>query len=511
MRENFGGTVKHFLKRYLAGFFALAGFSICCASQVLSYEVIQLTRDTAVEIAMNNSYNIKQLELGIRRTRYWLKAERAALKSKVYMNINAPEIDAVADYKWNSTLRKNEIIHQNTRRWQMDVSVRQPVILLGYPTNGYLSLNNKIYRYLQKENGLEDVDYYNRFFFKFEQPIFLPNELKNDIENAELNVQREELNYIRNRVGLANQVAYDFYNLFGLVYRDGVYTEQVRNLQRVYEIARDIAGADTTRVIEEIQARVELANITELQMKNRSNFRMRILNMKQRLRLDIQDSLVIRHDIDIKKINIDFDKALEYCYTLRPHLRLLRIEKRRREISLNNAHGWDSFRLNFEITFGLEKNHDRYQAMMDEYDNSYSVSLNAYIPIWDWGRRKAWIGAERVNVQRAELNIDENMSSLRNSLNTTVTDLEDYQQRALNLRESVIMAREIVEASIGQYRDGDITLQNVLQIIKRQNETELNFLEAYLGYRRELQELKGLTFFDFETDSSMIDKYKPES
>jgi len=33
----------------------------------------------------------------------------------------------------------------------MSLSVVQPVILLGYPTNGYLSLNNRMYRYTQYE------------------------------------------------------------------------------------------------------------------------------------------------------------------------------------------------------------------------------------------------------------------------------------------------------------------------------------------------------------------------
>ena len=128
---------------------------------------INLTLDRAFEIAMDNSYRIKHLQMGIERTRYLLKARQAGLKSRVYMYIRSPELDATSEFKWNSTLQKDEIVHQNTRLWQMDLSIRQPVILFGYPTNGYLSLNNRMYRYLQKENGTEDVDYYNRYFIRF--------------------------------------------------------------------------------------------------------------------------------------------------------------------------------------------------------------------------------------------------------------------------------------------------------------------------------------------------------
>ncbi len=102
----------------------------------------------------------------------------------------------------------------------MDLSVRQPVLLFGYPTNGYLSLNNQVYRYLQGRTGRMRVDYYNRYYIKFEQPFFLPNNLKNNIEDAELDVERNELNYIADRVRLVDDVADDYFDLFDVVYRE---------------------------------------------------------------------------------------------------------------------------------------------------------------------------------------------------------------------------------------------------------------------------------------------------
>ena len=489
----------------------LTAFIINGAGHLHARELINLSLDSAVDIAMKNSYRIKQLELGIDRTRLYLKAERASLKSRVYLNLIAPEYDAVAENKWNSTLRKDEIIRQDTRRWQMDLSVRQPVVLLGYPTNGYLSLNNKVYQYLQKEDGDNDIDYYNRFFVKFEQPIFRPNNLKNDIEQAELNLKREELSYIRDRVNLVNEVSHDFYDLFHLFHRDKAYNRIAEDLEKVYDIAQAAARKDTTRAIEEIQARVELSNAREMLMKNQSELRLQRLRMKQRLRLDVGDSLHVEHSIILKDIVVDFDQALRYGYTLRPHLQLLKIEKRRREIQLNESHGWDAFHLNFEVTFGFENNQDRYQAMWGEYDNSYSISFRTYIPLWDWGRRKAWIGGETVNLRRAELNIEENLDSIKNNLNTTVTNLEDYQQRAIRLEKSLEVAYEICDLSIEQYRVGNISFNDVLQVIDSHRETELNFIDAYIGYRRTMQSLKSLTFYDYEDNMSMIDKYKPGS
>ncbi len=472
-------------------------------------EMFTLTRESAIERAMASSYNIRQLELGVERSRMWLKAEQAGLKSRVYLNLRLPEFDAVAETKWNSTLQKDEIVRQNTRRWQAQLSVRQPVVLLGYPTNGYLSANNRIYRYLQKEDEGEDVDYYNRLFVEFNQPFLLPNELKNDIEEAELDLEQRELRYIRDRVNLASNISYNFYNLYRRVHREDIYGSRVENLERVTAIAEAFAAADSSRAIEATQARVELANARERYFRNRSDLRMEKMEMKQRLRMTVEDSLIVLHDISITPFEIDPDNAVRQGSMLHPQLRILEINRRKQEIDLNNTKGFDAFHLELNMTYGLEKNHDRYQAMWEEYNNSYSISLSAYIPIWDWGRRESRIEAERIGLRQRELSIEETRISIRSDIMTTITDLEDYQSRALNLEESVKKSRGLIDASISQYQNGVLSLQGLLQVLDRQAETEINFLEAYLGYRRTLQSLESQTCYDYEREQTLLDIYAP--
>ena len=474
-------------------------------------KLVSLTLDSTVDIAMANSYRIKQLKMGIERTRLWLTAERASLKSKVYMNLISPEFNAISDYKWNSTLGKDEIIRQDTRRWQIDLAIKQPVVLFGYPTNGYLSLNNKIYRYLQKNDEGKDVDYYNRFFMRFEQPIFRPNELRNDIENAELDVEREELEYIRDRVRLVDNISFDFYRLYNLVYRNAIYAQLAENIERVLNIAQARSLNDSTSHIDEIRTQVELANARELLLENQSRLRLRLVTLKQRLRLDVQDSLQVVHDINITPIDIDVEEALRYGFLLRPRLRLMSIDKRKREITLNNVKGRGAFHMDLEMTLGLENNKDRYQAMWDKYDNSYSVSISAYVPIWDWGRRKDNIEAEKINLKRWELYIEETIESIQKNISNTIINLKDYQQRALILRENLDIAQELCETSITQHEEKKLSLQGILQIIDRQKDTEINFLEAYLGYRRSLLSLMLQTYFDFENEVTLLEKYRPQS
>ena len=509
----------------MTGFLLGKGRAACCVAALFALmmvfepglngdlhgqRVLMLDLESAVEIAMGSSYRIKQLEMGIERTRYWLKSRQASLKSKVSMNLRAPEINSISETKWNSTLQRDEIVHSDTRRWQMDLTVSQPLLLFGYPTNGYLSLNNKIYRYAQQEE-MSEVDYYNRFFIKFRQPFLLPNTLKNNIEDAELDLDRSELDYIRDRVRLLDDIADDYYDLFEVVYRRSIYQNQVDNLERAELIAGDLARDDSNREIEAAQARVELTNVNEQLSKTQSEIRREAARIKQRLQLEYEDSVYIEPTFEIKQINVDVDQAILNGYNLRPSLQRLAITRRMNEIDLNNSKGWDAFHVNLEMTYGLENIDDEFANVWHDYDDSYSISLQAYVPIWDWGRHKAQMDAYKITLKKTDLYIEENRNRIRSDIINAVANLEDYQQRALNMKKSVGSIQEITDFGMDQYSDGVISLQDLMQMISRQQETEKNFLDAYLGYRRSLLSLMVETYYDYENDISLIEKFRKQS
>ena len=494
-------------RRYETKLFLCALFILIFSySQSYAQNVIRLTLEKAVEIAMANSYKVKQLQMGIERTRAWLRAEQAGLKSRVFMTVKAPRINAVSEYKWNSLLRKDEIVRQNTRLWQMELSVKQPVILFGYPTDGYLSLNYKTYRYLQRD-GYTDINYYNRYFVKFEQPLFTPNKLKNAIERAKLNLQREELEFIQDKIDLMNGIAGDFYDLYQKAFLNKIYYNYLNNLNRIAPIVEEISEKDSTRKIEAIQIQVEIANTREKLFQNQSDIRLGVARLKRRLRINDGDSLEIVPEVKIKQLHIEMEDAIRKGFTLNPGLRILALNRRRGEIDLENTKGWNAFHVNLEMTYGLEKENENYRRLWNDQDNSYSVSVNAYIPLWDWGQRKARIEAREISIRKTDLWIEERKRSIRTEITNAVENVKEYLARVLNMKKNVDMAKEISELSIQQYRDGIISLQDLLQNINRQKETESNFLEVYLGYRQSLLNLIGYTYYDYENNMPLLEHF----
>ncbi|MBN2030991.1 TolC family protein [bacterium] len=495
-------------QKHCSRWISMIAFSVLILSSLPLYaqRTIDLTLESAVEIMMNNSYQIKQLEMGIERTRLLLKAERAGLKSKVYMNLQSPDLNNTSDYKWNSNLQRNEIVRENSTRWQMDLAIRQPVILFGYPTNGNIAINYRVYRYNQRENGDNFINYYNRLYLSFEQPLFQPNRLKNDLEEAELDLEEDELRYLSNQVRTLQSIAGAYYNLFEIAYQDIINNHYVNNLNEIKDVALDLIERDSTRVFDQKQIELVISNAQNELMKNQTDIRLEKARMIQRLSLNQDDIVEIDPEISVTPIVIDEEQAINYGMSLRPSMRLLAIRKRMEEISFEYTKANDAIRFDLEMTYGLEKDDERYRQLFNDFDNSNSITLNAYIPIWDWGRRKARIQAGEIELQQIDLDIEETEREIRTTVVNVIKNVNEYQVRILNLENSVAAAEEITDHSLEQYQNNQISLQDILQIVSRQKETEENFLEAYLDYRESFLDLLESTYYNYETNMSLIDE-----
>ena len=496
-------TLRDVYRFLILSFFA----SLCLPGSSFS-QTIDLTLERAVGIAMENSYRIRRLELGIERTRLFLQARRAQLRSSVSLELKSPEFEKLSDYKWNSTLQRDEIVRQNTRLWEAEVSVSQPVILFGYPTNGYLSLNSRTYRYNQREDDTDDTTWYNRYFIRYEQPILQPNFLKNNITKAELDLEGENLRYISDQVDLIDDISDDYFDLFEETYRSKIYANQVEDLERVLDIAETVSDDDPNRKIELLQVQLELGNARERLLRNRS----RVRSETERLRGNIglhKDALVtLDPEIDIRPLEVNTEEAIRYGLSLRPRLRELEIRKKKEEIDLDNTRGRNAFHLNLELTYGMEKQDEVFNNLWSQYDNSYSVSVEAYIPIWDWGRRKMLIAADRISLRRSELAIEEFQEKVVTDIHNAIEDLQEFQRRALTMEAHLETSESLTEASIEQYDEGKMALQDLLRSISTQAETGRSFLDAYLGYRKSILSLMTKTYYDFEFDQPLIERFQ---
>jgi outer membrane protein TolC len=474
-------------------------------------QVIELTMERMVDLTMSSSFRVRQLNLEVQRDRFNLQANQARLKSSVDLDLTIPAYSLTSEPKWNSDLQKNEIIQENTRRWEGEISIRQPIILFGYPTNGYLSFNNRMYRYTQiGDDGEAGTDYYNRYYIRYTQPLFQVNSLKNDLEAAELDLESTQLEFFDDVIGIVDNVSEAYLDLFREHYTRTINREFVSNLERALVLAREKSAADSARAVDVDQIQVELANARELLQESESSIRLETSYVKRELGLRDTDSIYVEPVFQLDPVPVDMEAAISYAMELTPRMRQLSISLRDNEMRLEETRSRGGFRLDLSMSYGRERRDEIFDKLWVDPDNSYTVNVDAYLPLWDWGERKARIAASEIRIQQSRLRMEEAEIQIVSSVRNEVLNVRDRESRTLAMRENVELARGVTETSFQRYDDDLTTVVDLLLSLRREADTKENFLDAYLGWRSSLSRLWELTYFDFERGVPVIERFDME-
>ncbi len=473
----------------------------------LADSTIELTLEGMVAHALNTSYEMRFLNLDIEQSQLYLKATRAQLKSRIDLDFTVPAINYISESRWNSDLQRNVIQREDSRRLEAELSIRQPVVLFGYPTNGYLSLNNRMYRLTQQEGDTRDIRYYNRYFVSYTQPLFQANELRNDLEEAQLDLSAQELDFYEDVVDILDNTADDYFDLFEIAWERELNRTYVEQLEAALEVARGRAEADPARAIDVDQVQVELSNARESLASSESRFRLETSSLKADFNIDQAVEITLDPQIELARIPVDLDQARQYALELAPRMRQLAISRRETELDLDNQRGRGGFELDVRLSYGREMQDEVFGDIWGQPENSYEVDVEGSLPIWDWGERSARIQAQEINLKRNELRIEESTREITTNIENEARNVSEYEDRAFNLQQNLELSRGITQSSMERYEAGEISALDLLQSIGREVDTAENFLDAYLGWRNALQRLQEMTYYDWERGTPLLDRF----
>jgi outer membrane protein TolC len=155
----------------------------------IAVEAQQLyTIDNTLQVAYQNSPDIRRQELSLERSRESLKAQRAALKSRFALDVNPFSYSNERQYspdfqEWRTY--KN-LSSSGT------FSIAQPI----KATDGTVTLTNN---FGYRSSTLNDNDavnsFYNNLRIRFDQPIFTYNRTKLELRELELDLENTLLTY----------------------------------------------------------------------------------------------------------------------------------------------------------------------------------------------------------------------------------------------------------------------------------------------------------------------------
>jgi outer membrane protein len=308
-------------------------------------------------------------------------------------------------------------------------------------------------------------------------------------------------------VDIVDNVSERYYDLFEEHYRRTINQNLAENLGRALALARVLAGEDSTRAIDVDQIQVDLANARERVQSSESSIRLEAASVKRSLGLSDADSIALEPVFHLDPVPVDMDEAVRLAMELTPRMRQLDISLRSSEIDLEDTKGRGGFRMDLSLSYGRERRDELFDHLWVDPDNSYTVNVEAYIPLWDWGERDARIAASRIRIDQTRLRIEEAELQIVSSVRNEVLNVRDRESRTISMRENLELARDVSETSFQRYEAGSLTAVDLMLSLRREADTAENFLQAYLGWRNSLRQLQQMTYWDFERQMPVLERF----
>ncbi|MBS3777442.1 MAG: TolC family protein [Bacteroidales bacterium] len=483
------------LKRFIV-ITILSLFSVSVSSQEL------LRLEEALEIANENSPEVRKSRLAMQRSKNYLDAQQASLKT----NFNL----AVDPFNYSREQRFYEV----NSRWQTtetyssmaNFSISQPIVA----TDGVLSLNNRLaWQHSTTEIASElneDIAFSNNLFLQYSQPLFSYNETRQNLEELELDYERSDIQYRLQKLNTEVQVTRNYYNLYASQMALQISREELENQKKNYEVVQNKVDADLLALEELYQAEVNLASARsqvytrEVQLQNAKD------NFKQMIGMDLDENFRVELSIKLDSVDINMDKAIQNALNSRLEIRNREIELQNAKFRLIETSDQNKFKGNVSVSLGIQGVDKQLANMYDVPTTSPSVSLSFNVPIWDWGAREARIKAARLNVESTEIDLNQESKSINLGIRQTIRNLRNYRNQIEIARKNEKNAQLTYDINLERYNNGDLTGMD-LQLYQNQlSQARMDLTTALIDYKMELLNLKMQSLYDFMENEPLLPK-----
>ncbi|GHT28985.1 membrane protein [Bacteroidia bacterium] len=459
-----------------------------------------LTMEKAMDIAQENSPNIRTSLMNLERYQQMLIAQRASLKSRFSLNLSP--VDYSKNRRFDNRLSQwytNETFSSNGV-FQID----QPILL----TDGVISLINR-FGWQNNNSQIEGLENSNKAFsndlyLQISQPVFTYNRRKMELKQIEYDLENAYISYALQRLTTEKQITNQFYSVYIAQSNLEISKEELANAQQSYDIIKNKVEADLAARDELFQAELNLATA-------RSSVEERIVSLdnykdqlKQTLGLDLNTILSVITDIDVNSVEIDQNTAISYGLSSRLELRQREIESANLDFEMIRTKALNEFKGDISLSLGLTGDNHNFNKVYDNPTQNPRIAISFSVPIFDWGEKKARVRAQEVSKRINELNVQEDKVDIELNIRQTCRSLQNLKTQIQIAEQNVTNAQLTYDLNLTRYREGDITGMDINQYQTQLSNKKISYTQALINYKIELLNLKILSLYDFEKDAAIV-------
>ncbi|MFC2116313.1 TolC family protein [Bacteroidota bacterium] len=479
-------------------------------SAVILFQVIGITAqkmldmDKAMDIAIQNSPTMKQVELDLISNQEKLNAQRARLKSQFALVLNP------FDYERTNRFdrRTSEWFLNESASSAGSFSINQRIL----PTDGTIALRNTFwYDYNNSESQVAAADpisrtWNNRLSLELTQPIFTYNRTKVELERVKLSYESALLRYLLQKLNLERNVARSFYSVYSRQMRLDIANEELRNNEDSHEIIKNKVEGGLLALEELYQSEVNLATSRSAVFNAELNFQNAMDELKVIIGMPILDEIEIITVITADSVKVDPEMAIEHALANRMELRQRQISIENSMFSLMDARTVNEFAGSVTASFGITANNPDLDVLFQNPTSTPAVGLTLNIPIFDWGERKSEIKAAEAALESTEIDLEIEKTDIQVNVRSIIRSLKNLDNQIVIQNKTVQNAELTYDINLERYRNGDLTSLDLGIYQNQLSDRKMSLTNALIDYKLELLNLKIQTLYDFEHQVPIIPK-----
>jgi outer membrane protein TolC len=472
-----------------------------------------LTLEESIDVALNRSYQVRQLEQSLINSRMSLKAAEASFKSNgqlVFSSLpNFQQTERLTPLRGGGFA----FDRQKFMDLQTEVFVNQPISA----TDGTFSLVGALQRFQQFgtfeefsfdfERGQIDTlrrkdptEYSPQLRLQFRQPLFTPNRLKIGYRRADLNLENTLQNYSRNQLDIIYTVTTNFYGLYRAQRQVEIDRAQVQQSESAYRLATLKQQAGLFPEVEVLRLEVELANARNTLANSEADLQRTEDAFKIGIGLPIEERVQVSTELSYRPIAVSLEKAIAEALQRRTELRSDEINIELSEISVRETDAQSQIAGELFLSYGVFNRRERFQDAFNHFSDDRRATFTLSVPLWDWGRNGAEVQAAQASLESNHLTKKNRVDLIKQEIRDVVRNLQSAQQRLEITQRSEELAEKSYKISLLKFENGDLSSQDLALEQNRLTQARTNSLSAIIDYKQALADLRRKTLWDFEKD-----------
>lgn len=311
-------------------------------------------------------------------------------------------------------------------------------------------------------------------------PLYTGGANEANIKSGEMGLEAARLATERERENLRYHVVKAYYDVLEAQRRVAIDQASVDKYQAHLTNVELLYQAGNKARLDVLRSSVELANARQALIKAQNEYEVRLIALKNLLRLSPKEPLTLTEDFSYQPFYSPMEACVAYAVEHRKDILIDRYALRQRELAV------DAARAGYlpQVSLSASASDERVFHPRSLESHNYAAGVRVSWHVFDGGVTAAAVDKAKTALEVAALTLQRDTEDIDQAVRQAYYGMREAEKRLASTRAAVGEAREDYAITMEKYRVGQGILLDVIDAQVALSTAELNFASAQYDYAR---------------------------